>query len=181
MRKTSVLLYSQVSLLADFNSALPGLNFVAFGLVNFTERTDLKVLKLMLALNDILFVFTMSNTFSSDEFKWGSASTSFGTLSNRSNLYFPTQSSISLAYFHKAWWCCIKHKKNPNWPWILDPLYRILIIRDFESGKTNALLNLIKQQDNDSYSAIDKIYLHVPDSNEAKYNNVQDVYKNIED
>lgn len=74
-----------------------------------------------------------------------------------------------------------KHKKkNPNWPWILDPLYRILIIRYFESGKTNALLNLIKQQDNDSYSAIDKIYLYVPDSNEAKYNNVQDVYKNIE-
>lgn len=130
----------------------------------------------------IFCFFTMPNTFSFDEFKCGSSSTSFGTLSKRSNLYFPAQSLISLTYFHKAWWCCKENikKKNPNWPWILDPLYRILIIRYFESGKTNALLNLIKQQDNDSYSAIDKIYLYVPDSNEAKYNNVQDVYKNIE-
>lgn len=63
MRKTSVLLYSQVSLLADFNSALPGLNFVAFGLVNFTERTDLKVFKSMLAVNDILFFLPCQTHF----------------------------------------------------------------------------------------------------------------------
>ena len=38
-------LYPQVVLLADFNSALSGLNFVALWLANFTVRIDLKVLK----------------------------------------------------------------------------------------------------------------------------------------
>ena len=32
---------------------------------------------------------------------------------------------------------------NLNWPYIPDHLYRILIIRDSGTGKTNALLNLI--------------------------------------
>ena len=44
----------------------------------------------------------------------------------------------------------------------------------FGSGKTNALLNLMKQQDDDNYSVIHKIYLHVKDPNEAKY---QDLIK----
>ena len=34
----------------------------------------------------------------------------------------------------------------PNWPQIPDHPYRILIIRDSESGKTNSLSNLIHQQ-----------------------------------
>ena len=38
--------------------------------------------------------------------------------------------------------------------------YRALIIRPSESGKTNALLNLI-QKDNDNF--IDKIYLYAKD------------------
>ena len=36
-----------------------------------------------------------------------------------------------------------KRVHNPNWPYIPDHPYRILIIGDSGSGKTNALLNLI--------------------------------------
>ena len=46
---------------------------------------------------------------------------------------------------------------NPNWSQISDHPYRILIIGDTGSGKTNALLTLIKQQDNDDYSITDKM------------------------
>ena len=42
--------------------------------------------------------------------------------------------------------------------------YRILIIGGSGSGKTNALLNLIKEQDD-----IDKIYLYAKDLNEPKH------------
>ena len=42
---------------------------------------------------------------------------------------------------------------NEKWPYIPDYLYRNLIIGDSESGKTNALFNLIKKQKD-----IDKIY-----------------------
>ena len=44
---------------------------------------------------------------------------------------------------------------NKKWPYISDYLYRILIIGSSGSGKTNTLLNLIKEQDD-----IDKIYLY---------------------
>ena len=37
------------------------------------------------------------------------------------------------------------------------------------SGKTNASLNLLKIQDDNGYSIIDKIYLFVKDPNEAEY------------
>ena len=37
------------------------------------------------------------------------------------------------------------------------------------SGKTNAVLNLTKQQDDDDCSIIDKIYFCVKDPSEAKY------------
>ena len=43
---------------------------------------------------------------------------------------------------------------NPNWPQILDHLYRILIIEGFGYGKTNSLFNLINQQ-----PVIDKSYM----------------------
>ena len=36
---------------------------------------------------------------------------------------------------------------NKKWPYIPDHPYRILIIDGSGSGKTNALLNLIKEQD----------------------------------
>ena len=36
---------------------------------------------------------------------------------------------------------------NKKWPYIPDHPYRILIIGGSGSGKTNALLNLIKEQD----------------------------------
>ena len=55
-------------------------------------------------------------------------------------------------------------KQNLNWPRIPVYPYRVLIIGSSVSGKTNALLNLIKQQDDDDYSIIDKMYLYVKDS-----------------
>ena len=41
------------------------------------------------------------------------------------------------------------NKHNSNWPEIPDHPYKTLTIGYSGSGKTNALLNLIKQQDND--------------------------------
>ena len=53
---------------------------------------------------------------------------------------------------------------NKNWPYIPDHPYRILIIGDSGSGKTNVLLNLTENQPD-----IDKIYLYAKDSYQAKY------------
>ena len=53
---------------------------------------------------------------------------------------------------------------NEKWPYIPDHPYRILIIGGSGSGKTNTLLNLIKEQDD-----IDKIYLYAKDLSEPKY------------
>ena len=86
-------------------------------------------------------------------------------------------------------------------PYIPDHPYKILIVGGSGSGKTNALLNLKNNQPD-----IDKIYLYAKDPYEAKYqylinkrekvgknyyddpktfmeysNDMQDVYKNIED
>ena len=90
---------------------------------------------------------------------------------------------------------------NLKWPYIPDHPYRILIVGGSGSGKTNALLNLINNQ-----PGIDKIYSYAKDPYETKYqylinkrekvgldhfddpkafmeylNDMQDVYKNIED
>ena len=54
---------------------------------------------------------------------------------------------------------------SPDRPYIPDHSYRIWIIGGSGSGKTNALLNLIKHQRPD----IDKIYLYVEDPPESKY------------
>ena len=54
---------------------------------------------------------------------------------------------------------------NPYWPYISGNPYRILIIGGSGSGKTNVLLNLIKNQKSD----IDKIYLYVKHLFKAKY------------
>ena len=92
-------------------------------------------------------------------------------------------------------------EQNSKWPYIPDHPYRILIIGGSGSGKTNALLNLINNQPD-----IDKIYLYAKEPYEKQYqylinkreqvglnhfddpkafveysNNMQDVYKNIED
>ena len=52
---------------------------------------------------------------------------------------------------------------NKKWPYIPDHPYRILIIGGSGSGKTNALLNLINEQED-----IDKIYLYTKDLSESK-------------
>ena len=57
-----------------------------------------------------------------------------------------------------------KINHNPNWPYIPDHPYRILIIGGSGSGKTNTLLNLINNQPD-----IDKIYLYAKDPYEDKY------------
>ena len=57
-----------------------------------------------------------------------------------------------------------KKQHNLNCPYIPDHPYRILIIGGSGTGKTNALLNLINNQQD-----IDKIYLYAKDPYEDKY------------
>ena len=59
----------------------------------------------------------------------------------------------------------VKINHNPNWPYIPDHPYRILIIGGLGPGKANVLLNLLKNQRPD----IDKIYVYVKDPFESKY------------
>ena len=61
-----------------------------------------------------------------------------------------------------------KIEEIPNWPYISDHPYIILITGDSRSEKTNALLNLIQYQ-NDYDNAIDKIYSYAKDLYEEKY------------
>ena len=56
---------------------------------------------------------------------------------------------------------------NKKWPYIPDYPYKMLLIGPSGSGNTNALLNLIKEQDN--YNFIDKIYLYAKDLSDPKY------------
>ena len=95
-----------------------------------------------------------------------------------------------------------KLKHNPDWLYIPDHPYRMLIIGGSGSGKTNVLFNLIN-----NLLDIDKIYLYAKDLYEPKYqflinkgestglrlfndpkaafieysNDMQDVSKNIDD
>ena len=55
-------------------------------------------------------------------------------------------------------------KHNEKWPYIPDHPCRIIIIGGSESGKTNALINLINEQND-----IDKMYLYVRDLSQPKY------------
>ena len=57
-----------------------------------------------------------------------------------------------------------KKEHNEKWPYIPDHLYRILTVGGSGSGKTNALINLINEQND-----VDKIYLYTRDLNEPKY------------
>ena len=93
-----------------------------------------------------------------------------------------------------------KKEHNLNWPYIPDHPYRILIIVGSGTGKTDAILNLINNQQD-----TDKIYLYAKDPCEDKYqylinkrecvgtnhlndpkafieysNDIYDVYKNID-
>ena len=63
------------------------------------------------------------------------------------------------------WWYYKNNREhNEKWPYIPDHPYRILTIGGSGSGKTSALVNLIKEQDD-----IDKIYLYAKDLSEPKY------------
>ena len=55
-------------------------------------------------------------------------------------------------------------KHNKKWPYIPDHPYRIFMIGGTGSGKTNALINSINEQNN-----IEKIYLYAKDLSEPKY------------
>ena len=55
-------------------------------------------------------------------------------------------------------------KHNEKWPYIPDHPYRILIIGGSGSGKTNALINLINEQND-----IDKICLYAKNLSEPQY------------
>ena len=57
-----------------------------------------------------------------------------------------------------------KIQHNKKWPYILDHPSRILIIGGSESGKTNALLNLIN-----NHPDVDKTYFYAKDPYETKY------------
>ena len=61
----------------------------------------------------------------------------------------------------------MKNNNNEKWPYIPDHPYRIIIIGGSGSEKTNALLNLIKEQD--YHDVIDKIYLYARDISEPNY------------
>ena len=58
-------------------------------------------------------------------------------------------------------------KHNEKWPYIPDHWYRIIITGLSGSGKTNTLLNLIKEKD--CHDVIDKISLYAKDLSEPKY------------
>ena len=60
-------------------------------------------------------------------------------------------------------------ERNPNQP-------QVLVIGGSGSGKTNALFILIKQQNDDDYNIIDRIYLYVQDPNGA---NIDTFFKNM--
>ena len=53
---------------------------------------------------------------------------------------------------------------NKKWPYIPDHPYRTLINGGSGSRKTNALLNLINEQNH-----VDKVYLYTKDVTEPKY------------
>ena len=65
----------------------------------------------------------------------------------------------------KTYYQSVEMNPNPNSPYIPDHAYRILIIGGSESGKTNVLLNLVKNES----PIIDKICLYVKDPFESKY------------
>ena len=65
-------------------------------------------------------------------------------------------------------------KHNEKWPYIPDHPYRILIIGGSGSGKTNALLNLINEQDD-----MDKTDFDAKDLSEPKYEFLIKKRKNV--
>ena len=54
-----------------------------------------------------------------------------------------------------------KKEHNPNWPYIPDHPYRILIIGSSGTGKTNALLNLINNKTLIKYICMQKTLMKI--------------------
>ena len=54
-----------------------------------------------------------------------------------------------------------KKKKKKNWPQIPNQPYQILIIGGSESGKTNAILNLINHQPDTLIKVIYTLKIHI--------------------
>ena len=65
----------------------------------------------------------------------------------------------------KNYYESVEINHNPNWPYIPNHSYTISVIGRSRSGKTNVLLNLIKDQPPD----VDKNYLYPKDPFESKY------------
>ena len=66
---------------------------------------------------------------------------------------------------------------NEKWPCIPDHSYKIMINGCSRSGKTNTLLNLIKDQD--KHDVIDKSYLYAKDFSEPKYEYLIKKHENV--
>ena len=61
---------------------------------------------------------------------------------NKNKIFYQIKVITMMKFFDKS----VEINHYPNWPYITDHLYRILIIGRSGSGKTNVLLNLIKNQ-----------------------------------
>ena len=87
------------------------------------------------------------------------------TTSGGDLIFSPTGIIINYKMFNEDNITNEKNKEhNKKQPFIPDHPHTILIIGSSGSRKTNALLNLIKEQDD-----IDKIYLYAKDLSEPKY------------
>ena len=65
--------------------------------------------------------------------------------------------------------CHCNKEHNEKWPYIPDHPYRILVIGGSGSGKTNVLLNLIKQQGDIDNLFVLMIYLYAKDLSEPRH------------
>ena len=132
-RVSFITVYSQVALLADFNSALSGLTFIPFGFANFTVRIDLKVLKPIFALNGILFFFTMLTLFLLMHLNEGAlvlvsqlwARDQIDT--SQSNLLFHRRIPVKYHFWSTWFFIIIITSILPNWIWYIMVIEHLII------------------------------------------------------
>ena len=82
----------------------------------------------------------------------------------------------------------ITNESNKKWSYIRDHLYRILIINAFGSGKTNALINVINEQDYREHEILIKErenagikHYNDPNAFIDCFNTMDNIYDNIND